>query len=260
MKKNIIYLGIFVVLLVVLILDISFVRAGRIETIGNEKKVTPEAYIKKDQLTAIYIEGNPEPVLRIEDLPKEFPPHIQHPEGARFPDNRFNLASLSADGQRIAFTCGYIHEWVGVCELESKKVHVITWLFDTHVKQILWSPNSQYFAYMFVPPRGDHVVAITSFKEKTGEPYLSNHWSSLDDSEVYDLKKPECILMENLEWSTDNKTISFEIHKCKIEDLKLIKIEDALVDTITVKAVGEGKAKERPKKEKEKKTKYNDQG
>lgn len=239
MKRNVIYFGFFVILILVILCGVSFSDSSQKKTEGDKEKVTPEAYIKKDQPTAIYIKENPEPVLRIEDLPKEFPPHIQHPEGARFPDTEFNLASLSSDGQRIAFTCGGIHEWVGVYELESKTVHVITWLFDTHVKQILWSPNSKYFAYTFVPPRGDHIVAIAGFKERTGEPYFANHWSSLENYKVYDFKEPECILLENLEWSKDSKTVSFEIHKCKMENLKLIKIEDAPVDTIFLNAIEE---------------------
>lgn len=246
MKRIIIYLGIFVVFAVFLIFEISFIHAGRIVTIENEEKVAQEAYINKDQPTAIYIKGNPEPLLRIEDLPKEFPAHIQHPEGARFPDTRFNLAFLSPDAKRIAFSCGAVHNWVGVYELESKKVHVFTWLFDTHVKQILWSPNSKYFAYTYVPPRGDNIVSITGFRERTSEPYLTMRWSSIEDEHIYSgLEMPVCILIEHLDWSKDSKTMSFEIHKCKIEGLKLIKIEEAPVDTITIKVTKE-EAREDP--------------
>jgi WD40 repeat protein len=232
MKSNVICFGFFIILVLVVACGVSFSHSSQTTTEDVKEKVAPEAYIKKDQPTAIYIEGKSEPVLRIENLPKEFPPHIQHPEGIGLSSKEFKLASFSPDAQRIAFTTGVVHEWVGVYELESKKVHVITWLWDTSVDCILWSPNSKYFAYTFVPPRGDHVVVITSFKERTAEPYFSNHWSSLEDY-------PECILIEDLEWSIDSKSIAFEIQKCKIEGLKLIKIEDAPVDTIILNAIEE---------------------
>lgn len=240
MKRNFIYLGFFVILVLAVVCGVSFSNSYQETSEDVKEKVTPEAYIDKDQPTAIYLEGNPEPVLRIEDLPKEFPPHIQHPEGARFPDTKFNLASLSSDGQRIAFTCGYIHEWIGVYELESKKVHVITWLFDNHVKQILWSPNSQHFVYTLCDLAGRHHVIIIGFRQETEEPYRSNRWSSVEVIDrVSGLMRLECILIEDLEWSEDSKTISFEIHKCKMEDFKLVKVEDAPVDTIALNAIEE---------------------
>jgi len=252
MKKNLIYIGIFIVIALVVIYGVSLTNSDPTETKVVKEKTTPKAYIKKDQPTAIYIEGNPEPVLRIEDLLKEFPPHIKHVEGAPFPDNRFNLASLSPDRQRIAFTCGYIHEWVGVCELESKKVHVITWLFDTHVKQILWSPNSKYFALRYVPPRGDHIVEIIGFRERTSEPYFTMSWSSIEDEHIYSrLEMPVCILIDHLEWSKDSETISFEIQKCKIEGLKLIKMEHAPTETIILNAIKKEPLKETTEKKSE---------
>ncbi|MGB2697457.1 MAG: hypothetical protein WBD28_06305, partial [Candidatus Zixiibacteriota bacterium] len=212
---------VFVVLVVVLILEISFIHAGRIVTIENEKKATPEAYIKKDQPTAIYIEGNPEPVLRIEDLPKEFPPHIQHPEGARLSDTKFNLAFLSLDAQKIAFSCGYIHEWIGVYELESKKVHVIDWLFDTPVDHILWSPNSQYFVYTLCGPSENCEVNIIGFKERTTEPYRTSSWhSGVGNSvSIYDLR-----------WSENSETLQFDIGKYGIK-----KTEQEQVKSVTLK-------------------------
>ena len=251
MKRNAIYFGFFVILVLVILCVVTFSNSSQKKTEGAKEKVAPQAYIKKDQPTAIYIEGISEPVLRIEDLPKEFPDHIQHLEGAPFPDNIFNLASLSSDGKRIAFTCGYIHEWIGVYELDSKKIHVITWLFDTHIKKILWSPNSQHFTYWFGDLSGRRHVIIIGFRQETGEPYRSNRWNSVEVIDpVSGLKKLECILIEDLEWSEDSKTISYEIHKCKMEDLKLMKIEDAPVDTVTINVIKHEPIKETPKKKK----------
>jgi hypothetical protein len=249
MKRKAICLGFFVIVLVVC--TVSFSNSSQKKTEGVKEKVAPQAYIKKDQPTSIYIKGKADPVLRIEDLPKEFPDHIQHPEGIGLISKEFKLASLSPDAKIIAFVCGTVHEWVGVYELESKKVHVFTWLFDTHVKQILWSPNSKYFAYTYVPPRGDNIVSITGFRERTSEPCLTMHWSSIEDEHIYSgLEMPVCILIEHLEWSKDSENISFEIHKCKIEGLKLIKIEDAPVDTIFLNAIKEESVKKTPKKKK----------
>lgn len=244
-----------IIILLILFIYLAF-SSGSAQICSNlivtekvKEKVTPEAYIKKDEPTAIYIEGNPEPVLRIEDLPKQFPPHIQHPEGARFPDTRFNLASLSPDAQRIAFSCGAVHNWVGLYELKSKKIHVVTWLFDTPIDEILWSSNSKYFAYTFGPPSGGRVVAITAFYEKTQEPYMSNSWFS-------GIRNP--VLISDLRWSKDGESLQFETQKYEIKNLKIKIIEDEQAKTITLKAIGEETVKEAPKKEKVKKTKYKD--
>lgn len=209
-----------------------------------KEKAAPKAYIKEDQPTAIYIEGNLAPVLKIEDLPKQFPPHIQHPEGARFPDTRFNLASLSPDAQRIAFSCGLVHNWVGLYELNSKKIDVITWLFDTPIDQILWSPNSKYFAFTFGAPSGACIVEIIGFKQKNKEPYRTNIWSS-------GIRNP--VFISDLRWSKDGESLQFEIQQYEIR-----KIKKEQVKTITLKAIEKETVKEAPKKEKVKKTKYKD--
>ena len=221
MKRNIIYFGFLIILVLVTLCVVSFSNSNQKKTEGVIEKVVPEAYIKKDQPTAIYIEGNPEPVLRIEDLPTEFPPHIQHPEGARFPDTKFNLASLSSDGQRIAFSCGVVHNWVGVYELKSKKVHVITWVFDTPIDQILWSPNSQFFVYTLCGSSGNCEVNIIGFKERTAEPYRTNSWHSGVGNPVsfYDLR-----------WSENSEIVYFDMGKYGIK-----KSDQEQVKSITLK-------------------------
>jgi len=236
MKKKITFIASFVVVVLALIYVVSLTNTNEQATEADKQKAAPKALINKDRPTAIYIEGNPEPVLRIEDLPKEFPPHIQHPEGARLPDSKFIIAELSSDGQKIAFSCGY-HEWVGVCELSSKKIHVIDWFFDTHIDQILWSPNSQYFAFTYGSPSDECRVDIIGFREKTNESYYTNYWSSGVGNPV---------LISNLKWSTDVTTLQFDIRKFGMPN------EPA--KTITLKTVKEtqGEVKEPPKKVKRK--------
>ena len=251
MKRNLIYLVCFIVLVSIVICGISLTNSNLPATEEVKEKATPNVYIKEDKPTAIYIQGNAEPVLRIEDLPKEFPPHVQHPEGARFPDTRFNLASLSPDGQRIAFSCGEVHTWVGLFELKNKKIHVINWLFDTSIDQILCSPNSQYFAYTYNVPSGQRNVMIIGFKQKTKEPYFSNRWSSVEDEDIISgRKKIDCLLINNLEWSKDGQNIQFEIQKCETRGLELIKKENEPMETIILKAIKGEAMKETLKKEK----------
>ncbi len=244
-----------IIILLILFIYLAF-SSGSAQICSNlivtekvKEKVTPEAYIKKDEPTAIYIEGNPDPVLKIEDLPKQFPPHIQHPKGARFPDTRFNLVSLSPDAQRIAFSCGLVHNWVGLYELNSKKIDVITWLFDTPIDQILWSPNSKHFAFTFGAPSGACIVEIIGFKQKNKEPYRTNIWSS-------GIRNP--VLISDLRWSKDGESLQFETQKYEIKNLKIKIIEDEQAKTITLKAIEKETMKEAPKKEKVKKTKYKD--
>ena len=244
MMRNIVYVGSLVVLGLVVIYGISLTNSDPTITKVVKEKATPEAYIKTDQPTAIYIEGNPEPILRIEDLPKEFPPHIKHPEGARFPDTKFNLASLSPDAQKIAFSCGAVHNWLGVYELETKEVHVITWMFETFVDQILWSSNSNYFAFTFCFPSEECQVKIVGFRYKTGEPYITSSWTSgiRNPVSIYDLR-----------WSKDSEVLQFDIGKFGIK-----KIDQEQVRIVTLKAIDEEKAKETIKKETKEKTKYKD--
>lgn len=244
-----------IILLLILFIYLTFL-SGSAQICSNlivtekvKEKVTPKAYIKKDQPTAIYLEGKAEPVLRIKDLPKQFPPHIRHPEGARFPDTRFNLVSLSPDAQRIAFSCGAVHNWVGVYELERRKIHVITWMFETWVDHILWSPNSQYFAFTYCYPSEECRVEIMGLREKTAEPYRTNSWSS-------GIRNP--VLISDLRWSEDGESLQFETQKYEIKNLKIKIIEDEQAKTITLKAIEKETVKETPKKEKVKKTKYKD--
>ncbi|OGC77558.1 MAG: hypothetical protein A2145_01080 [candidate division Zixibacteria bacterium RBG_16_40_9] len=231
--KNKIFLVVGMLLIVlVLIYVVSLTNTNQSSTEGVKSKEAPKAYINKEKPTAIYIEGKSEPVLRIEDLPKEFPPHIKHPEGARFPDTKFIMAELSSGGRKIAFSGGY-HEWVGVYELSSKKIHVIDWFFDTHIDQILWSPNSQFFAFTYGSPSDERRVDIIGFMEKTNEPYNTNFWSSGVGNPV---------LISNLKWSMADTSLQFDTRKFEMKN------EPAM--TITLKAIKETEeeVKEPPKK------------
>jgi len=232
MKNKIIFVVGMLVMVLVLIYVVSLTNTNQSPTEGIKVKETPKAYVNKDKPTAIFIEGNPEPVLKIEDLPKEFPSHIKHPEGARFPDSRFILAELSPDGQKISFSSGY-HEWVGVYDRNGKKIHVLDWFFDTHIEQILWSPNSQYFAFTYGSPSDECRVEIVGFKVKTNEPYYTNSWSS-------GIGNP--VLISNVEWSTDGTTLQFDTRKFGMQ-------EDS-VKTISIKAFQEKEetVQEPPKK------------
>ncbi|OGC77559.1 MAG: hypothetical protein A2145_01085 [candidate division Zixibacteria bacterium RBG_16_40_9] len=240
--KNKIFLVVGMLFIVlVLIYVVSLTNTNQTSTEGIKVKEAPKAYINKEKPTAIFIQGNPEPVLRIEDLPKEFPAHIEHLEGARFPDTRFGVAAISPNAQRIAFSCGAGHTWVGIFELSSKKVLVFTWLFETTIDQILWSPNSKYFTYTLYAPSGALVVGIVGLKERTAEPYLTNHWSLGIDKSV---------LITNLRWIDNGESLQFEIQRSEIRNNEIVKVENEPAKTITLKAVKETEeeVKEPPKK------------
>ncbi len=226
MKNKIIFVVGILFIVLVLIYVVSLTNTNQTPTEAVKTKEAPQAYINKDKPTAIYIEGNPKPVLKIEDLPKEFPPHIQHFEGDRFPDSKFIMAELSPDGRKIAFSCGY-HEWVGVYDLNGKKIHVLDWFFDTHIDQILWSPNSQLFAFTYGTPSDECRVEIVSFKGKTNEPYYSNSWSSGVGNPV---------LISNLNWLMADTSLQFDTRKFGMPN------EPAV--TVSIKAIKEETEKE----------------
>jgi len=240
MKNKIFFVVGMLFMVLVLIYVVSLTNTNQSSTEGVKSKQAPKAYINKEKPTAIYIEGNPKPVLTIEDLPKEFPSHVHHMEGATpRHGSRFILASLSPDGERLAFSCGVVHEWVGVFETKSKKLHVITWLFDTPIDQILWSPDSRYFAYAFTAPSGETNVIIVAFQEQTEEPYVSNSWGSGVESSV---------IISNLQWSDYDKILQFDMQQFHIENGKIITEKETL-QTIALKAVKEKEeVKEPPKK------------
>ncbi|HEX9916184.1 MAG TPA: hypothetical protein VGB16_00450 [candidate division Zixibacteria bacterium] len=250
MYRKISYLGSVIVLASIVICMILFTDCSYTATKKVKEKITPRAYIKEDQSTAVYIDGNSKPILRIEDLPKEFPPHIHHPEGARFPDTRFNLASLSPDGKKIVFSCGLVHNWVGLFGLKSKKIDVISWLFDSDIDQILWSPNSRHFAYTFVAPSGEFVVETVSLRQKTQEPYISNWWGAIKDG---GFRWDENINIYDFQWSEDGESIQFTAQKSEIKDNKEVRMESEPEKIITLRAIKEETVKETPKKEKVKK-------
>jgi len=239
MKKNLIYLICLILLALAVIYGVSQTNSNPPANEEVKKEATPTAYINKDKSIAIYLQGRSEPVLRIEDLPREFPPHIRHPEGARFPDTQFDLVSLSPDGQRIAFSCGLGHTWLGLFELTIRKLDVITWLFDTSIDQILWSPNSKYFTYTYWAPSGEYDVVIVGLREKTAEPYITNDWSSGIDNPV---------MISGLRWSNDGESVQFETQKYEIKELKRVKMENEPVNTVTLKVNKEEAVKKTPKK------------
>jgi len=246
MKNKIIFVVGMLVLVLVLIYVVSLTNTNQSSTEGVKVKEAPQAYINKEKPTAIYIEGNPEPVLRIEDLPKEFPSHIHHMQGATPRDGgRFYLASFSLDGQRIAFSCGGGHEWVGVFELASKKLSFITWLFDIHVDHVIWSSNSRYFAYTYTALNGEDVVNIVGWREKTAEPYISNHWRSGTDTPITPF---------DFSWTADGESLQFQIPNYEIIGKEKIKIDTLHSQLVTMNAVKqtEEALKESPQKVKRK--------
>ncbi len=243
MKNKIIFVIGMLVIVLFLIYVVSLTNTNQTPTESVKSKQDSQAYINKDKPTAIYIEGNQKPVLTIEDLPKEFPPDVHHMEGATPRDGgRFYLASLSPDGQRIAFSCGGGHEWVGVFELSSKKLHFEGWFFDTHVDQILWSPNSKYLAFTIGAPISEYyVIYIVGFKEKSGEPHITNSWDSGMDN---------IVSVSNIRWIKDGESMQFEVQRYEIKNNEIVKMESESVQTITLKAVKEKEesVKEPPKK------------
>jgi hypothetical protein len=127
--------------------DLSAQNPPQIMSQEKKEERTKQLYIPKDNPRAIYMEGQPEPILRVEDLPSEIPGDIPHDPLTSLDRNGFLSCELSPNKTKMAFSAGTVRQWNGIYELTTKETEILSLLGEGDAGEAYWAPNSKYVAF-----------------------------------------------------------------------------------------------------------------
>lgn len=134
----------------------------------RDSRAGVEAWAEGDALYWRHQGGQPEVVLRLSDLPRDFSP--QGAQGdARFgvSTDRFVALALAPDGKSLVFSTGGVHGFLAlVIPGAPERLQGLDLGFETDFTGFLWSPDGLYLAVMTAPPSG--AVSVSLYNAASG--------------------------------------------------------------------------------------------